>query len=145
MQDAVRMLLLMGLQNAVNLLVYVICSFDLKAGQSVKFEQAAHGWNGPERTAAARSTIALPAICASSWLSLISMLMTCTGLLYSPPLASRSTTHHQLDAVTCHYTCSPSQTASKQRSSHVITMSATYLLSCHLSGASLSRLFLSSI
>lgn len=39
----------------------------------------------------------------------------------------------------------PSQTASKQRSSHVITTSATVLLSCHRSGASFIRLLRSSI
>ena len=39
----------------------------------------------------------------------------------------------------------PSQTASKHRSSQVMTMSATVLLSCQRSGASLSCLFRSSI
>lgn len=39
----------------------------------------------------------------------------------------------------------PSQTASKHRSSHVTTMSATVRLSCHRSGASFKRLFRSSI
>ena len=41
-------------------------------------------------TAAAKSTIAFPAIWASSWLSLISMLIMWTGLLKSPPRVSRS-------------------------------------------------------
>jgi hypothetical protein len=41
-------------------------------------------------TAVARSTIALPARVASSWLSLISTLITCMGRFSSPPLANKS-------------------------------------------------------
>jgi hypothetical protein len=44
----------------------------------------------PRHTAAARSRMARPAMAASSWLSLISMLITCTIRLKSPPRESRS-------------------------------------------------------
>jgi len=45
---------------------------------------------GVRLTAEAKSIIAFPAIKASSWLSLISMLITWTGLLNSPPRVRRS-------------------------------------------------------
>jgi hypothetical protein len=41
-------------------------------------------------TAVAKSSIALPAMRASSWLSLISTLMICTTRLNSPPRDSKS-------------------------------------------------------
>lgn len=96
-------------------------------------------------TAAARSSIAFPAISASSWLSLISILITCTGLLYSPPRLSRSVPSIRLINYLMLRTDPPSHTASKQRSSHVITTSAMVLLSCHRSGANLSLRLRSSI
>jgi hypothetical protein len=52
------------------------------------------GWTNQEpretRTAAAKSNIALPAMRASSWLSLISTLIMCTTRLNSLPRESRS-------------------------------------------------------
>lgn len=99
-------------------------------------------------TAAARSNMAFPAIKASSWLSLISIFMTWTGLLKSPPRERRSTRIHTLAMCSMshmHLQVSPSQTASKHLSSQVMTTSATVLFSCHLSGANLMRRFLSSI
>lgn len=50
-----------------------------------------HSQNKPIKlTAAANSNIALPAKWASSWLSLISMFIMCTGWLNSPPRVNRS-------------------------------------------------------
>lgn len=97
-------------------------------------------------TAAARSSIAFPAISASSWLSLISILIICTGLLNSPPRPRRSTVYqfNQINYLMFRAD-PPSHTASKQRSSHVITTSAMVLLSCHRSGANLILRLRSSI
>jgi len=83
-----RVFLLLDLENLVDAFVDVVCSFNLN-GLLVrnffkKYEER------ETRTAAARSIMAFPAIHASSWLSLISMFMMCTGLLNSPPRTNRS-------------------------------------------------------
>ncbi len=95
-------------------------------------------------TAVAKSSIALPAIRASSWLSLISTLIMCTTRLNSLPRESRSRSA-LMSSWFQGAEILPSQTASKHRSSQVITISATVLLSCHLSGARFMFLLRSSI
>lgn len=97
-------------------------------------------------TAAAKSSIAFPAMSASSWLSFISKFMTWTGLLSSPPLDRRSSgaSSFAIDDYLGRHDV-PSHTASKQRSSQVNTTSTTVLVSCQRSGANFMRLFRSSI
>ena len=73
------------------------------------------------------------------------MFITCTGLLNSPPLVRRSDLTVSFYSGLCRNRYLPSQTASKHRSSHVMTISATVFVSCHRSGASLILRFLSSI
>lgn len=81
-------LFLMCLQYPIDFLVDVACAFNLS--QPLDEDLYILALDRIFLTAAARSTMAFPAICASSWLSLISMLMTCTGLLKSPPRVNRS-------------------------------------------------------
>lgn len=96
-------------------------------------------------TVCASSNIDFPAMRASSGLSLMSILMTCIGLLYSPPRAMRSEIH-QSNCRPLKESDAPSQTDSKHLSSQVITTSASMLFcSCHFSGAVLTFLFRSSI
>lgn len=80
--------LLVNAQNLVHILVDVIRRLNLHLGLALWYSCLCH--EDSEPTAAARSSIARPAIKASSWLSLISMLMICTGLLNSPPRFSKS-------------------------------------------------------
>ena len=112
-------------------------SGSIKAGRQTKSQRL---------TAAAKSSIAFPAMSASSWLSFISRFMIWTGLLSSPPLDRRSSGASSLaiDDYLGRYDV-PSHTASKQRSSHVNTTSTTVLVSCQRSGANFMFLFRSSI
>lgn len=81
------MALLLYSEDFSHVLIEIVGRFDLCQvnyvipGAVVKVEKL---------TAAARSWIARPAFKASSWLSLISTLITCTGRLDSPPRLSRS-------------------------------------------------------
>ena len=86
MQQAVRMFFLLLLKNRVNAFVDILCAFNLKM-RPIRFIVPNLG---ACLTAEAKSIIAFPAIRASSWLSLISMLITWTGLLNSPPRVRRS-------------------------------------------------------
>ena len=80
------MFLLLRLQNLVNAFINVFRCFYLTFHCLASLISKIGFWP----TAAAKSSIAFPAIRASSWLSLISILIMCTGLLNSPPRVSRS-------------------------------------------------------
>lgn len=73
MENAMWMVFLLNFEDLIDIFIYIIRSLDL-------FIIAQHrSWRGTTfkaLTAAAKSSIAFPAIRASSWLSLISRLMT---------------------------------------------------------------------
>lgn len=140
MKKAMRMFFLLQFQYLINIFIDILCFFDL-------FQLVLRLWHLYDPlTAVAKSIIAFPAIKASSWLSLISILIIWTGLLNSPPRNRRSAfSALQLKLGSPRKSVLPSQTESKHLSSQVMTISATVLLSCHRSGASLIFLFRSNI
>jgi hypothetical protein len=73
MKDAVWMLLLLELQYLIDIFINIIGGLDLPQSLSLDHAKKKKYYS---LTAAANSSMALPAIKASSWLSLISMLTT---------------------------------------------------------------------